>query len=348
MHGAIGQDTNEARSAAVDLLPVVHGGTAESGGVSDGGDMEEEIGAAAKGRVDGHGIANGGIGEHVAGAQAGALHLRDAARGLTRDVEPDFLTARRERTVRRREAERFGYHLRSRRRSQELTTSARRGARPATHVGGFLQRDAAMRKTCAHRLHGTGVFAGDRREHDPAGHEHAREIVHGGEGHHHGRQPFVAGGYADDALPHRQAANEPANNGGGVIAIGQRVKHARGALSAPVAGIAHVAGERHRAEPAQFLRGGAHLKGDLPVPGVIAERDRLAAFPAQPALSAENEIGGARHFLCAPAHAGILTPAEEVAAGSITQHFLRERQAAGRAGGFGADGENGVVAGKEG
>ena len=65
MHGTVRQHANEARSAAVDLLPIVHGGTAESGGVGDGGDVEEEIGAAAKGRVDGHGIANGGIGEQI-------------------------------------------------------------------------------------------------------------------------------------------------------------------------------------------------------------------------------------------------------------------------------------------
>ena len=63
--GAVGQRVDEARDLAVDVCPVFGGWAVEPGGVGDGGDVEQEIGRAAEGRVDDHGVADGGVGEDV-------------------------------------------------------------------------------------------------------------------------------------------------------------------------------------------------------------------------------------------------------------------------------------------
>ena len=51
----------------------------------------------------------------------------------------------------------------------------------------------------------------------------------------------------------------------------------------PSHGSLHVRGERDRALGAQRLGGLAHEQADLPVAGVIAERDRRAVLVAQAA-----------------------------------------------------------------
>ena len=57
----------------------------------------------------------------------------------------------------------------------------------------------------------------------------------------------------------------------------------------PSHGSLHIRGERHDARRAQRLGGGAHEQADLPVAGVVAERDRRAVLGAQAALRAEDQ-----------------------------------------------------------
>ncbi len=57
--GAVGQHIDQARHGAVDAAPVFHGGARQAGGMGDGGDVQQQVGAAAKGGVDDHGVVQG-------------------------------------------------------------------------------------------------------------------------------------------------------------------------------------------------------------------------------------------------------------------------------------------------
>ena len=82
---------------------------------------------------------------------------------------------------------------------------------------------------------------------DAAGDDQPGQVLFAGQRHHHRRQAFIAGGDADHALAGGQRADQPAHDDGRVVAVGQRVEHAGGALRAPVARVADVAGEGQRA-----------------------------------------------------------------------------------------------------
>ena len=77
---------------------------------------------------------------------------------------------------------------------------------------------------------------------------------------------------------------------------------------------------------------------------MIAERDRPAIRCAHAALSAEDEKWLAPNFARIPTHACVLRQTEQVAARSVAQHLLSQRQAAGGSRRFGLDLED-VVAG---
>ena len=79
--GAVGEGVDEARDFAVDRGPVGGGGAAEAGGVGDGRDVEQEVGRAAEGCVEDHGVADGGVGEDVAGADAELGQAQEGAGG---------------------------------------------------------------------------------------------------------------------------------------------------------------------------------------------------------------------------------------------------------------------------
>ena len=79
-------------------------------------------------------------------------------------------------------------------------------------------------------------------------------------------------------------------------------------------------------------RRGPHQQADLPVAGVVAERDRRAVLPAQPALRAEDQVRRAPDLGGVPAHAGVLGHAEQVAARLAQQHLGGDRQPPGRPG----------------
>ena len=142
--GAIRQRVHETRRGAVRGDPVVHFWNREARGVCDGGDVEQQIRRAADGRVDDERVADGSVGEDVATAESACIEIHDGLRGTHRDVEPHGLSARRERGVRQREAERLGDDLRRGRSAEELASAAGRGARTAAEFGGFPQRQHAV------------------------------------------------------------------------------------------------------------------------------------------------------------------------------------------------------------
>ena len=124
---------------AIDRGPVVHGGAAESGGVGDGGEVQKQVGGSAERGVDDHGVADGAVGEDVAGAKSAALELEQGAGGARGHVEPDGLAGGRERGVGERHAEGFADDLRGGGGAEELAAAAGRCAGAATQLGGFLQ-----------------------------------------------------------------------------------------------------------------------------------------------------------------------------------------------------------------
>src|SRR5688572_13675084 len=149
--------------------------------------------------------------------------------------------------------------------------------------------------------------------------------MHRGERHHHGGKTFVAGGDADDSRARREGAGEPAKDKRRVVAVGKAIEHADGSLGAAIARVGAVSGERNRFESAQFLSRGLNEQTDLPMAGVITERDRLAVWSAHAALSAEDEKLFAAEFARVPSHTGVLSQTENIAAGGIREHLGGER-----------------------
>ena len=135
----------------------------------------------------------------------------------------------------------------------------------------------------------------------------------GGQGHHHGGEAFVAGGDADHAHAGGEGAHEAAQHDGGVVAKGEGVEHAGGALGASVAGIGAGSGEGDGVEGFQGDGGFGYECAQFPVAGVEAEGDGGSVGGAQAAVGAEDEDFFADEFLRFPAHACVLAQAEEIA-----------------------------------
>ena len=168
-----------------------------------------------------------------------------------------------------------------------------------------------------------------------------------GESHHHRGQALVAGGHAEHAAPRGQAADEAAEDGGGVVAIGERIVHAGGALQAAVAGVRTIAREGQRADALKLARSRVHHQAHFPVAGVVAERDDAAVGGAQAAVGAEDEVFGRAEARRVEAHAGIERPAEQVARGPVAQLLRRDGQGALRSGGVAGEAEQRAIAGVE-
>ena len=247
-----------------------------------------------------------------------------------------------------RHPKRFGDDLRSGSRAEELAAPARGRTGAAAEIGGILQRDLTMHVAHANRLDARGVLSFYRQKRDAAWHEHARQVVHAGQRHHHRRQAFIAGRDAEHTASGRQRSDQPAEHRRRIIAIGQAVEHRRRALRPSVARIGAGAGERDRASCLELTRRCFHQKADFPVPGVITEGNRRAVWRANPAVRRENQELAAGHGRRFPAHARVLAPAEQIAGRTLAQHLGSERQGAGRTRHTGGDVEQGAIAGIEG
>ncbi len=187
-----------------------------------------------------------------------------------------------------------------------------------------------MREACPDRLDLARVFGAQGGQRHPAGHQHAGQMAHRSQGHHHRREPLVAGRHADHAGTRGQRADQPPQHLGSVVPVRQRVHHARRALGAAVARVAAESGEGYGAAGAELQRCLAHEEADFEVARVVPEGDRRTVLVADAALRAENEVLVASQVLRVPTHSGVLRPAEDVAAGTRPQHGRRQGQSPGR------------------
>jgi|GEM_PF-5252745 len=150
----------------------------------------------------------------------------------------------------------------------------------------------------------------------------------GGKRHEHGGETFVTGGDAEHAFACGQRTHEAAEHHGGVVAIGQRIEHAFGALRASVAGVSAGPGKWRGMPAAELARGLGDEQADLPMAGVEAESDGGSVSGTQAAMRAEDEEFGVKEPLRLPAHAGILREAEEMSGWLGEEHFSRDGQRA--------------------
>ena len=162
-----------------------------------------------------------------------------------------------------------------------------------------------------------GIFAIFGGQGDAAGDENSRHIMLRGQGDQHGRQPLVTSGNPHDPLTRRQGAHQAAQDQGGVIAIGQAVKHAGCPLAAAIAGVGDKAGKGDGAFGGKLFGGGLHEQAHFPVAGVVAQRNRCAIGGADAALGAEDEKLLAAEHIGIPAHAHILAHGKEIAARGV-------------------------------
>ena len=86
--------------------------------------------------------------------------------------------------------------------------------------------------------------------------------------------------------------------------------------------------------PAALEHAGRRLEQqpDLPVTGVIPERDRRSIGRANAAVRREHQKLFAAERGGIPSHAGVLRPAEQIAGRPLAQHLGRQRQRARRSG----------------
>ncbi len=128
----------------------------------------------------------------------------------------------------------------------------------------------------------------------------------GSQRHHHGGQSLVAGGDADHAHPGGQGTHQAAQHDGRIIAKGEGVEHAGGALGTAVAGVGAGAGKGNGIEGFQGDGCFGHQGAQFPVPGMKAEGDGCSIGGAQAAMGAEDEDFGAQQLLRLPTHACVL------------------------------------------
>ena len=196
----------------------------------------------------------------------------------------------RERRVRQRQAERLADDLRGGRGAEELAAAARRAAGAAAQVGRLLQRELAVREARADRLHLARVLALGRaaasRRPAPARRagRAARPAPSSSRAGPCRRWPrrarpgaWAASGSAAGARSPRRCGRRGCRSCRSCPACGRRTGRSR---------------SRRTGRPPsarQLLRGRLHEQPDLPVAGVIAERDRRAVGGADAALGAEHE-----------------------------------------------------------
>ena len=277
--GPLGRTLDQPRDLDVDVVPVVDGRPAQAGGEGDRGDVQQQVRRAAERGVDDHRVADGGVGE-------------DVARGRARCVEPD--AARR--AERRAMSSQIGWpegasaECGSDRPSasattcdggggaEELAAAAGAGAGPAAELGGLLERELAVGEAGADGLDLAGVLALARaaasrrrgRGRRAGRCMPARAIIIAG-------RPLSQVATPSTPLRVRQRADQAAEDDGRVVAVGQAVHHAGRALGAAVARVGDHA-RRTATTPSrlQLLGRRLHQQADLPVAGVIAQRDRRA------------------------------------------------------------------------
>ena len=187
-----------------------------------------------------------------------------------------------------------------------------------------------MRESGSESLNGASIFAAFGGQRHPAGNQHGWQVQLGGQSHHHGGQALVASGHAEHPHPLRKGSYQTAEDDGRVIAKRQAIEHAHRALGAAITGIGNRGGKGQRLALAKGFSGGPREEANLPVPGVVTQRDGATVFSSNAALGTEDEELLAAQFGRVPSHARILGHAEEVPAGGLAQHRLGQREFSGR------------------
>ncbi len=302
--------------------------------------MQQQVRRAAHGGVHDHRIAHGGVGHDVAHGEPAPGETHERARRATRHVGPDRLSGGRQRRMWQREAERLADDLRRGRRPEELAATTGRAARAAAELRGLVERQLAVGEARADRLHLARILAVCRWQRDATRHQHARQLAHGDESEHHGRQALVASRHAQHAAAGGQRADESPEHLRRIVAVREAVHHADRSLRAAVTGIGTVCGEWQRRECAELLGRRLHQEADFPVSGVVAECDRGAVGAANTAIGAEHQVLRTTELARIPAHAGVLRETEDVSARALEKHLGRQWKPARRARAGGLHGEN--------
>ena len=111
MRRAVRQHIDEAGDAAVDVDPVLDCGPRQSGGVRDGGNVQQQIRRAAERCVNRHRVADGSRRENVAQLEFALIQFDQRARRAHREVGPDWFAGGRERGVWQRKSQRLANDL---------------------------------------------------------------------------------------------------------------------------------------------------------------------------------------------------------------------------------------------
>ncbi len=114
------------------------------------------------------------------------------------------------------------------------------------------------------------------------------------------------------------------------MAVREAINHAVSALGAAIARVGTKAREGNGLQSAKFVRRRMDQQADLPVAGMIAQRDGTPIGRAKSALRAENQKVFASDFSRIPSHASILRKPKKIAAWAVPEQFLCQRQTAGR------------------
>ena len=245
--GAVRQHADDARHGAVDARPVLDRRAPQARGVGDRGDVQQQVGRAAEGRVHDHRVVQRVVGDDV---------LRADARR-----PPCSCRARAERRASSSQTgwpEGASAEWQSASPSASATTCAvaavPRNWQPPPGVAQAAQPSSAASRTvslpCVKRAPmvctapASSPTVGGQRH--AAGHDDHREVALRGQRQHHRGQALVAGRHAHHAAPRGQRADQAAEHDGRVVAVGEAVHHAERALRAAVARVAHEAGERRR------------------------------------------------------------------------------------------------------
>src|SRR6266404_7565818 len=155
--------------------------------------------------------------------------------------------------MRERKTERLAYHLRCGGCPEKLASAAGCGAGATEVLGRIFERNLIVGEARAYRLHAPRVFPFLGQQRHTTGNEHAWQVMHSGQRHHHRGQPFIASRDAEDAAPRGQRPDQAPEHAGGVVAIWQAVEHPRSALCASIAWVGARSGEWDGAVSLQLM-----------------------------------------------------------------------------------------------
>ena len=242
---AVGQSVHQARNLAIDCGPIIHRGPRQTRRMSNGRQMQQKIRRTAKRRMKHHGVANGGGSKNVARAHAPV----DAGAAVR---APSGSPHRATQAGLRAQARCAAARAPALRPPPATVAAVPRNWHPPPGDAQARQPTSAAYSSvicfCAKRapmvctlpasspdsgssVTPPGTSTAGLRAAD------ASAIIMAGSPLSHVATPMTP-------LPRWQRAHQPAQHHGSIVAEGQRVHHARGALGAAVAGVGAGSGER--------------------------------------------------------------------------------------------------------